>query len=346
MIGQVDDPHFWTIDALLIVVGALALTAGLIIMLRPWLRRYALARPNARSLHHNPTPQGGGMAVVAATVLVAGAAILAGPELVAQSGARLLVVIGATAVLAVTGALDDVFALGPAPRLVLQVLAVGCTVATLPADAAVLPFLPLWADRVAVIVAGVWFVNLVNFMDGIDWMTVAEVVPVTAGLTLVGAAGALPSAPIIFSLALLGAILGFAPFNRPVAKLFLGDVGSLPIGLLLGWLLLVLAGRGFLTAAVLLPLYYLTDATITLVWRLFRGERVWEAHRSHFYQRAAARGFTVPQIVARVFVVNAGLAALALASVVKPGLATSLAALGLGGTIVGWLLFAFSRGRP
>ncbi len=159
MIGQVDDPHFWTMDALLIVVGALALTAGLIIMLRPWLRRYALARPNARSLHHNPTPQGGGMAVVAATVLIAGAAILAGPELAAQSGIRLLVVIGATAVLTVTGALDDVFALGPAPRLVLQVLAVGCTVATLPTDAAVLPFLPLWADRVAMVVAGVWFVQ-------------------------------------------------------------------------------------------------------------------------------------------------------------------------------------------
>ena len=108
------------------------------------------------------------------------------------------------------------------------------------------------------------------------------------------------------ALALLGAMIGFAPFNRPVARLFLGDVGSLPIGLLLGWLLLLLAGHGHLAAALLLPLYYLADATITLGQRLHAGERVWEAHRSHFYQRATARGFTVLEVVARVFVVNVG----------------------------------------
>jgi UDP-N-acetylmuramyl pentapeptide phosphotransferase/UDP-N-acetylglucosamine-1-phosphate transferase len=84
----------------------------------------------------------------------------------------------------------------------------------------------------------------VNFMDGIDWMTVAEVLPVTAGLAILGVLGALPPYGIIAALALFGATLGFAPFNRPVARLFLGDVGSLPLGLLIGWLLLLLAARG------------------------------------------------------------------------------------------------------
>jgi UDP-N-acetylmuramyl pentapeptide phosphotransferase/UDP-N-acetylglucosamine-1-phosphate transferase len=88
-------------------------------------------------------------------------------------------------------------------------------------------------------------------------------------------------------------IIGLAPFNRPVARLFLGDVGSLPIGLLLGWLLVLLAGHGYLAAALLLPLYYLTDATITLLRRLMRSVPITQAHRSHYYQRALANGLSV-----------------------------------------------------
>ena len=121
-----------------------------------------------------------------------------------------------------------------------------------------------------------WFVNLVNFMDGIDWMTVAEVVPVIAGARAVRLMGALPRAGDPRRTCAAGAMIGFAPFNRPVARLFLGDVGSLPIGLLLAWLLLALAGHGHLAAALLLPLYYLADATITLLRRLVRGERFWQ----------------------------------------------------------------------
>ena len=120
--------------------------------------------------------------------------------------------------------------------------------------------------------AGLWFVNLVNFMDGIDWMTAAEVVPIAAALVAIGYLGALP--PEAFRGA--GARRRddwFAWFNRPVARLFLGDVGSLPIGLLLGWLLVLLAGGGNFAAALLLPLYYLADATITLLRRLAGGER-------------------------------------------------------------------------
>ena len=164
-----------------------------------------------------------------------------------------------------------------------------------------MPSLPYWLERALLGLAVLWFVNLVNFMDGIDWMTVAEVVPLTAGLVLFGLMGALPRDATVVALALCGAMIGFAPFNRPVARLFLGDVGSLPIGLLLGWLLVLLAGGGHLAAALLLPLYYLADATITLLRRLANGEPVMQAHRSHFYQRAMDGGFSVYQIVGRVF---------------------------------------------
>ena len=97
---------------------------------------------------------------------------------------------------------------------------------------------PGGSSGLLIFVAGLWFVNLVNFMDGIDWMTAAEVVPLAAALAALGWLGALPPYGLVTALALGGAMTGFAWFNRPVATLFLGDVGSLPIGLLLGWLLL------------------------------------------------------------------------------------------------------------
>ena len=128
-------------------------------------------------------------------------------------------------------------------------------------------------------------------------------------------------------------------------KVFLGDVGSLPIGLLLGWLLLLVAAGGHLVAAIVLPLYYLADTTVTLLWRLIRGEPVWKAHRTHFYQRATDRGFTVLDIVARVFLVNLCLCALAVMTVLLPGKASEIAALLAGASLVAALLFKFARGK-
>ena len=179
-----------------------------------------------------------------------------------------------------------------------------------------MPF-PLGVEQAFLVLGGVWFVNLVNFMDGLDWITVAEMVPVTALRRPARARPDLPApVPRWSPLALCGALLGFAPFNKPVARLFLGDVGSLPIGLLVGWMLLQLAGTGALAAAILLPLYYLMDATITLLRRLARREKVWEAHRSHFYQKATDNGFSALEVSAHVFGLNlalAGLAAMTLA---------------------------------
>jgi UDP-N-acetylmuramyl pentapeptide phosphotransferase/UDP-N-acetylglucosamine-1-phosphate transferase len=140
-------------------------------------------------------------------------------------------------------------------------------------------------------------------------------------------------------------MIGFAPFNRPVARLFLGDVGSVPIGLILAWLLLLLAANGHLAAAVLLPLYYLADTTITLGRRLARGERVWEAHRTHFYQRATDNGLSVFAVVGHVFAVNLGLAVLAAVTIARPSPATNIAALAAGAALVGWLLWRFARRR-
>jgi UDP-N-acetylmuramyl pentapeptide phosphotransferase/UDP-N-acetylglucosamine-1-phosphate transferase len=329
--------------ALAILLATAAFSAMLIVALDPWLARYAVAKPNARSSHKMPTPQGGGIAVIGATLVVAGGGLFVFGRVTANPG-PLLVIFAAVLLIAGVGVMADKRPIAPAPRLVLQTFAVAAVLSALPPELRVLPVLPWWSERILLLVGTLWFVNLVNFMDGIDWLTVAEVVPITATIAASGFFGVLPPAAIVVSLSLCGATIGFAYFNRPVAMLFLGDVGSLPIGLLLGWLLIVLAGNGGRAAAILLPLYYLADSTITLLRRAANREPVWQAHHSHFYQRATDRGFSVIEIVTKVFVVNIALAALALTTIALPYRMTEISALCAGTVLVAWLVAVLARG--
>jgi len=331
--------------ALALVAGAAVATAVIIIVLKPLLRRYALARPSARSSHSVPTPQGGGIGVVATVLIViVGACALDVPGF-RQPWALALGL--SMVVLGIMGAVDDIRPQPVLPRLILQLAAAAALVLTLPGPGRVAPWLPLPIEVPLLVVGLVWFINLTNFMDGIDELTVAEMVPICAALAAVGATGAVPplTGLMPITLAAIGALLGFAPFNRHVARLFLGDVGSLPIGALVGFLLLVLAAAGHLAAALILPLYYLADATITLLRRWWRKERVLEAHRSHFYQLATERGFSVPGVTCRVLGLNVVLALLAFWSVWDRSPATGTIAflIALGAT--GAVLRGFYRGR-
>ena len=325
------------------LIAAAVLSTVLIVLLRPLLRRHALAQPNARSSHREPTPQGGGFAVIAATIVVTVGCAGALGEMSSAAAAEVFTVLAATAFIAVVGGIDDLRPMPVAPRLMLQMLAIAVAIAAMPAELRIVPLLPWWVERLCLFVALLWFVNLVNFMDGIDWMTVAEVVPLTASAVLLGQPATVPPPATVLALALLGAMLGFAPFNKPVAKLFLGDVGSLPIGLLLGWLLLHLARDGQPAAAFLLPLYYLADATVTLFRRVAAGEPFWQAHRSHYYQRACDLGFSVPDIVGRVFLTNLALAGLAFLTTAKQDPLVITVALLIGVALVAWLLSSFAR---
>jgi UDP-N-acetylmuramyl pentapeptide phosphotransferase/UDP-N-acetylglucosamine-1-phosphate transferase len=326
----------------IIPVAAALICAGLIVMLHPLLRRYALARPNARSSHMTPTPQGGGIAVMIATAI---AAALAGTLGATSFAYEIAVVMAAAFCLAALGMIDDLRPIPVVPRLALQLAIVAVLVAVLPSQIRILPAIPIGLERALIVLGLLWFINLVNFMDGLDWMTVAEMVPLSAALGALAYFGEAPAIVLPVALALAGALLGFAPFNRPIARLFLGDVGSLPIGLLTGWCLLELASHQHVAAALLLPLYYLADATITLFRRIARGERFWDAHRSHFYQRATDNGFSVRQVVACVFVLNLYLAGLAVISVIIGSIAADVAALALGALGVMVVLVRFSKAR-
>ena len=324
----------WLLVAVLVGSGVVAClgTRALI----PLLRQAAvLDRPNERSSHVAPTPRGGGIAVIAA--------ILCGWLLVMAAGLappRVGVVMAAAALLAAVSWRDDLGGLSPVIRLAAQFVAVGFGLLAMPPVGGVFQgLLPPALDAATAALVWVWFVNLFNFMDGIDGIAGSEAAAIAFGLVLFAVAG-VGRDPGLAALAaaIAAAALGFLAWNWAPARVFLGDVGSVPLGYLLGFLLLTTAVRGHWKLALILPLYFLADATLTLLRRLLRGERVWQAHRQHFYQRAVRRGLGHADIVRRVIAANLvlvglgwaaenswGAAGLALAAAVVAALLASLA---------------------
>ncbi len=290
-----------------VLFAAVTAAAGLIACLGtraliPLLRRAAvLDHPNERSLHAAPVPRGGGIAPVAAIFCAWLLLIVTG----AVAPVVLIVLIGA-ALLAAISWIDDLGGLSPATRLVAQFVAIGFgMIAVIPEG----PIFQFWLmpalDAGAAALLWLWFVNLFNFMDGIDGLAGSEAVAIALGLVLFANFGA-GSEPGLAALAaaVVAAALGFLVWNWAPARIFLGDVGSVPLGYLLGFLPFHVAARGHWKIALILPLYFLADATVTLLRRLARGERVWHAHREHFYQRAVQRGLGHAAVVRRVIVAD------------------------------------------
>jgi UDP-N-acetylmuramyl pentapeptide phosphotransferase/UDP-N-acetylglucosamine-1-phosphate transferase len=198
--------------------------------------------------------------------------------------------------------IDDVRSLPAAVRLAVQLVAIGLALrAGLPAGPVFQGWLPPALDGIATAVLWLWFINLFNFMDGIDGLAGGEAAAIGLGLMLFAGIG-IGRDPELMMLgaAVAAAAAGFLVWNWAPARIFLGDVGSVPLGYLLGFLLLDQAAQGSWEIALILPLYFLADATITLLRRLWRGERVWQAHREHFYQRAVQRGHGHAAVVQRV----------------------------------------------
>jgi UDP-N-acetylmuramyl pentapeptide phosphotransferase/UDP-N-acetylglucosamine-1-phosphate transferase len=325
-----------------IVAASAAISAGAILILRPILVRHLLAHPNHRSSHKVATPQGGGLGVMFALLVVCALAALLAPRLGAAS---LIPVLGAACFLTVLGALDDAHALPVSWRFIGQTIAALAIVLTLPAELRILPeIVPLWLERALLVIGTIGFVNAVNFLDGIDWMTVAEVVPITLAVAVMCGFGVVPVGIGLLALALLGAMLGFAIFNKHPASIFLGDAGSLPIGLYLAVMLIYVA-HASLVAAILLPLYMIADTSITLVRRIINKEPFLAAHRSHYYQRAVIGGRSVPQVTARIFLHGLALALLAIGVALSQSPLLDFFALALGVFSTAATLDWLARGR-
>jgi UDP-N-acetylmuramyl pentapeptide phosphotransferase/UDP-N-acetylglucosamine-1-phosphate transferase len=251
--------------------------------------REILDRPNERSSHRVATPRGGGIAVIAS--------ILLAWIVLTQTGTvprGVFAITFGAVLLAAISWLDDLRGLSPVGRLLAQAAAVAIGVFILPG--------PQNAFHLAAIgLLWIWWINLFNFMDGIDGLAGSEAAAIGAGLLLFASVGAGADPALrMLAAAVAGAAIGFLVWNWSPACIFLGDVGSVPLGYLSGFLLLDLAVRGWWKIALILPLYFLADATITLTRRLVRGERVWRAHREHFYQQAVRLGLGHLAVAKRV----------------------------------------------
>lgn len=290
---------------------AFVVSWGLIRLLMPLFLAYALARPNGRSSHKSPVPQGGGAGVIVGTLLV-GLPVSSMASVSPPANEALAV---AAILMGVLGAWDDIRPLGWRFRLAAQALMIGGLLFLLPESLRVLPFFPLVVERALALILGLWFVNLTNFMDGIDGLLVVGLAPMAAAIGF-GFFGLV--APDPFAMAFCGGLLGFLMMNRPPARIFAGDLGALAIGLIAAYLLFLVASRVSLAAAILLPLYFVGDATVTLLLRALNGEPLTVAHRRHAYQRAFDAGMPNTRILGEVLVLNVVLAGLATAALVWP----------------------------
>jgi len=285
-----------TIDTVLapaLVFGGVALGTGPLISL---LRRLQLLdHPNERSSHQRPTPVGGGVLIVAALIpawLWLGGGVLWPLALVALGLAGLSLI-------------DDFRRVPTGVRFVSHIVAVAWILYLNPALAGWLPAsIPVPVALIGVGLGWVWFINLFNFMDGIDGITGVECLGIGLGVAVVAALGGAPSGHGGLGICLAAAAAGFLIWNWQPAKIFMGDVGSVPLGFLIGWLLLEMAAAGAWAPAVILPAYYLADATITLLRRLLRGDTPWQAHRDHFYQQATKAGRSHARVSCHILVLN------------------------------------------
>jgi UDP-N-acetylmuramyl pentapeptide phosphotransferase/UDP-N-acetylglucosamine-1-phosphate transferase len=326
-----------------VVASAAALSGVLIYFLKPVLVRHLLAHPNERSSHVRATPQGAGIGVMLALLIVLTAVQLWWPQ--AVSGPLLFPVILAAAGLTLLGLFDDARPLPVSWRFAGQILAALVLAFSLPQDLRILPdFLPFFVERGLIAFGTVYLINAINFLDGIDWITAAQVVPMTLGVAALAYLNAVPVNVGTLALALLGAMLGFAVFNKHPAQVFLGDAGSLPIGLLLALMLSFVAGAN-VVAALLLPLYTLLESGMTLIRRSYNREHIFSAHRSHYYQRAVIAGMTPPQVTARIFVLGLLLASLAVTAVILNSTIADIILLGLGAAATFYVLNLLARGN-
>jgi Fuc2NAc and GlcNAc transferase len=270
------------------------------------LRRGILDLPNSRSSHSSPVPRGGGIAIAVAFYF--GLAILAMRGIV--SLADMFIIFGASGLVATVGLTDDFRHLGARIRLIVHFLSAtvtllaGTAISRIEFPHAIL--LPGPVGFALTIVGLVWLINLFNFMDGIDGLAATEATTISFFAAICAEVAGLSRSNVILPIIVAASSLGFLPWNISRARIFMGDVGSGFLGLVIGVLVLRathLVPRMLWVWIVLLGVF-VVDSTLTLLRRLLRNAKVSEAHRSHAYQNAARRFRSHKTVTLCVAVIN------------------------------------------
>ena len=257
--------------------------------------------PNPRSNHKKSTPTAGGVAIVMTVSLCMICYKLFKPEI------QILPFLVSLWIIAIVSLVDDLKNLQIFPRVIFQLVSI-LTLLSYHLPGSLFLAVPLFL-----------FVNFYNFMDGIDGSAVSEAAHISLSFFIISLlVPELPEGLRMLSIVLLGASLGFAKFNWHPAKIFLGDVGSISLGLICGWLLLSLARKGLYAASLIIPMFYLADSSLTILKRLIQGKKIWEAHSEHFFQKAARKGHSHRKITTKIIACNFILLALSVISITQP----------------------------
>ncbi len=288
----------------------------------PASRLHVLDHPNERSLHSCPTPRSGGVAIFSALSVAAGLWALGAGQTSSLYG------LAAGAVLvAALSFVDDRRGLPVSVRLPGHLLAAvllvlgGLSLPALSLPGMAWP-LPVWLGILISLLFLIWMINLYNFMDGMDGFAAGMAVFGFGTFALLGYLNNKPDFAAL-NLMIVAAAAGFLWFNFPPARIFMGDTGSSLLGLLAGGISIWGAREGVFHFWVALLVFspFIVDATVTLLRRLARGERVWQAHKSHYYQRLVESGWGHKKTVLYEYVLmlGCGLSALLVQRLNSPG---------------------------
>ena len=262
--------------------------------------------PNHRSSHEVPTPRGGGIAITCTFFI--GSFILALFNLI--EGGQFLLLLCCSSAIAVVGFIDDCRPVPALTRFIVHVVVSSITIWFLYQTNFMVSrsgiFTLSWLFLPIITFILVWLINLYNFMDGIDGIAGVEAVTVFFGAATILWLNGGNHGHIQWLLILSAAILGFLVKNWPPAKIFMGDSGSGFLGFVLGYFTIITSVHAEINlwSWLILGGVFVTDATVTLLRRLIKGERIFEAHRSHSYQILAQRYNSHRKITLGVLLVN------------------------------------------
>lgn len=286
--------NFYIILSLLLFILSFLLT---FLSRKIALRRNVIDVPNERSSHEQPTPRGGGIAIVISWFT--GIILLYFNHLISNG---LFYAFLSGLLLAFISLLDDIYSIRPSYRLLFQLFSTALAVYFL--GGIELPLLsnyPVWLRlmiSMVLVLGGIWFINLYNFLDGTDGYASLEAIFVSLGLMVFSGSE--------ISLILIAATTGFLCWNWPKAKIFMGDVGSTQLGFVLFVLGVYFHNKGSMDISIwiMLTSLFWFDATFTLYRRWRNKEKLSEAHNKHAYQRIVQYGFSHRRVLFVLVLVN------------------------------------------
>ncbi|MCC8372256.1 MAG: glycosyltransferase family 4 protein [Rickettsia endosymbiont of Pseudomimeciton antennatum] len=302
--------------------------------------------PNPRRVHNKITPRGGGLAIVIVVII----GLITYEYFVTEMLINSIKIVPLLLIISTISFLDDLVSIPVFIRLIIHIICSTISIILFLSPALLFHHeLPLYVDFVLSIIYLITFLNIYNFLDGIDGISGAESIHLSITIlilcylkydTIINI-----NFIIVLNIIILGCSIGFLIFNWHPAKIFIGDVGSISLGFLLGLCLILISASSIhlFIASSIASLYYMTDGGLTILIRLLNKEKIWQPHLKHFFQKAVRNGKSHKEVVCRIIICNILLMVLSITSLYFPLISIIFAVLVVMVTIIN---FAHETTQP